>query len=186
MNSTKPPAPSIEPTSTPDVKVLSDLSVCREKIALCTSLLHPLNSTREIESHPESESILAIIGFLEACVPRVRELIEAGMSGALKEQTVVKCLEMNDELCQVLEFVDHPEKCLPGASSRASGSRSGISIQKPNIEEKFDFFGINDEGEDFTNSQTSAKAAAALDDLLAPVEVNKKQNGMSDHDDFLT
>eukprot|EP00553_Chaetoceros_curvisetus_P001293 CAMPEP_0204621630 /NCGR_PEP_ID=MMETSP0717-20131115/7286_1 /ASSEMBLY_ACC=CAM_ASM_000666 /TAXON_ID=230516 /ORGANISM="Chaetoceros curvisetus" /LENGTH=153 /DNA_ID=CAMNT_0051636085 /DNA_START=65 /DNA_END=526 /DNA_ORIENTATION=- len=123
-------------------------------------MLHPLTSTTEIESHPESDSFLAIIGFLEACVPRVRELVEAGMTGALKEDTVVKCLAVNDELCQVLEFVEHPEKCHPPVASAAPASERSVL-------DEFDVFGIGDES-DRNATQPSDKATKTLDDLLSP------------------
>ena len=102
-------------TTDPNTKILSDLSTVSEKIALCQSMLIPLSSVDEIYNN---ESLLSIIGFLEACVPRVRELINIGiMSGGndddneviLKEETMTVCLNVNDDLCKVLEDVEHPE-----------------------------------------------------------------------------
>ncbi|EJK71030.1 hypothetical protein THAOC_07562, partial [Thalassiosira oceanica] len=58
----------------PDVKVQSDLSALSEQISLVRSMLKlagPLSSIKE------DEALLAVIGFLEACAPRMVELIEA-------------------------------------------------------------------------------------------------------------
>ena len=112
-------------TTDPNTKILSDLSTVSEKIALCQSMLIPLSSVDEIYNN---ESLLSIIGFLEACVPRVRELINIGiMSGGnnnssssnddddnneviLKEETMTVCLNVNDDLCKILDDVEHPER----------------------------------------------------------------------------
>lgn len=158
-------APSIPHSVAPDSKVLLDLSTVTEKIAATTSMLQPLTSTDQIESHPESDFLLANIGFLEACVPRVRELIEAGMTGALQEDTVVKCLAVNDELCQALEFVDHPEKCQASAASTA-------------IDNEFDAFGIDDKT---ASSKQPAMPGSTIDDLLSP-DTDTKNHAQVDPD----
>lgn len=155
------PAPSIPPTQTPDAKILSDLAIVIEKINLCTDMLRPLTSSSEVD---RDESLLAVIGFLEACVPRVRELVEAGMTGALAEDTVVKCLTVNDSLCNVLELVEHPENCEPAPEQKASAS---------NVLESFDAFGITDDDDTLdkkpvasSSTGTSKVATSALEDLL--------------------
>jgi hypothetical protein len=85
----------------------------------------------------------------------VRELIEAGMSGALKEDTVVKCLAVNDSLCQVLEYVEHPETCLPSVASMTKddvNKEKQVAQQHENSNSssfpEFDAFGIGDDMED--------------------------------------
>jgi len=49
------------------------------------------------------------------------------MTGALAEDTVVKCLTVNDSLCQVLELVEHPEKCeaAPAVAAAAKKKPAG-------------------------------------------------------------
>ena len=87
----------------PDAKILSDLSALSEQIALCGSMLKlagPLSSIRE------DEVLLAVIGFLEASVPRLVELIEAAAGGALGEETFGECLAVNDRLTAVLADVE--------------------------------------------------------------------------------
>ena len=157
------PAPSIPRTQTPDAKILSDLATVIEKINLCTEMLGPLTSSYQVD---QDESLMAVVGFLESCVPRVRDLVEAGMTGALEEDTVVKCLTVNDSLCQVLELVEHPEKCDPAPTTVPSTSTSTNEVM-----ESFDAFGIADEV-DLLDSKPSAAASvpaaasSTLDDLL--------------------
>lgn len=157
------PAPSIPRTQTPDAKILSDLATVIEKINLCTEMLGPLTSSYQVD---QDESLLVVVGFLESCVPRVRDLVEAGMTGALGEDTVVKCLTVNDSLCKVLELVEHPEKCDPAPTTVPSTSTSTNEVM-----DSFDAFGIADEV-DLLDSKPSAAASvpaaasSTLDDLL--------------------
>merc|ERR1712038_1600011 len=125
-------------TEDPDTKILSDLSVVQEKITLCRSMLIEIGTTSQIDSN---ESLLAIIGFLEACVPRVRELIDVGMT-LLKEKTLTVCFQINDDLCKILDDVDHPEQVTSesmGSSSNAaspsSTSASAAAVGKTAEEE---------------------------------------------------
>jgi len=157
-------APSIQPTQTPDAKILSDLATVIEKINLCTSMLQPLTSPSQID---QNESLLTIIGFLEACVPRVRELVEAGMTGALAEDTVVKCLTVNDSLCQVLELVEHPEKC----EAVPAGAAAAVAVaKKPDAD--FDAFGIDDDYDIFGDEDDAEKKPAPVAAPAASVDAD--------------
>eukprot|EP00558_Chaetoceros_sp_UNC1202_P009908 CAMPEP_0197237122 /NCGR_PEP_ID=MMETSP1429-20130617/4043_1 /TAXON_ID=49237 /ORGANISM="Chaetoceros sp., Strain UNC1202" /LENGTH=201 /DNA_ID=CAMNT_0042696057 /DNA_START=86 /DNA_END=691 /DNA_ORIENTATION=+ len=153
-------APTIPPTKTPDAKILSDLDTVNEKISLCSSMLEPLTSVSQV-NQPGNESLLAIIGFLEACVPRVRDLVEAGMTGALKEDTVVKCLAINDSLCQVLELVEHPEKCEPPPASKTPEPDSG------DVTDQFDAFAIEENDDNAGQKKPAASTSPTLEDLLS-------------------
>ena len=58
-------------------------------IALAQSMLvnaGPLSSI----TNDTNEALLTVIGFLEACVPRMMELIEAAASGALKPEVSLR------------------------------------------------------------------------------------------------
>lgn len=166
------------PTSTPssdtidaDAKILSDLTAVQEKITLCESMLVEIQSTTQVDSN---ESLLTVVGFLEACVPRVRELINVGMT-SLKEETLTKCFQVNDDLCKILEDVDHPEKVttISTTSQSASSSNSNdndnnsASVGNLKTPEDLDFDNFGFEEQKQTNT-TSAAAASALEDLLAP------------------
>ncbi len=124
-------------------------------------------------------------------MPRVRELIEAGMTGALAEDTVVKCLTVNDSLCQVLEFVEHPEKCEQSAAAIEKSNEGDMPV------DSFDAFGISDDNDLFgaegdkkpAAPPSSSAASSVLDDLLsAPAEIpaattNATNAGVSTFDD---
>lgn len=167
---------------------MSDLSTVQEKITLCQSMLVNIQFTSQIDT---DESLLAIIGFLEACVPRVRELINTGMT-LLKEETLTKCFLVNDELCKILEYVEHPEKltAMPKDASGDSGNSSGDAKPSSDVASAiaaaqndgadildsldFDAFGFEDQKQAVKTDQsdgkpaTSSAASAALEDLLAP------------------
>ena len=101
----KPSEPTIFPMETKksstrheEHKLLQDLNCLEEKLLLCSELR--VHQT-EIEALEEVED------FLQQCQPRMNTLIEAGMEGKLDEKTLQRCLELNDNLVQVLE---HDEK----------------------------------------------------------------------------
>lgn len=183
------PSPSANPNNIDaDSKILSDLNTVQDKISLCQSMLIDIQTTSQIDDKSqESEPLLTIIGFLEACVPRVRELINVGMT-SLKEETLTKCFQVNDDLCKILNDVEHPENvtCVTMkrsgvgaaghvASASASASASATESDVFNSLE-FDAFSLDDQkqavrDDDDLNMKTKAKtstASAALEDLLAP------------------
>jgi hypothetical protein len=135
-------APEIPATERPDEKVKRDLATVQEKINLATAMLEPLNSSAEVDAN---EALLSVIGFLEACIPRVRELVEAGMSGALQEDTLVKCLGINDNLLQILEFVENPKLCIKSDKSDTGGNHKEPPVPPTN---DFDAFAIGDDDDD--------------------------------------
>lgn len=94
-------------SSTIDVnaKILSDLSTLTDQISLCKEMLveQPENATSM------NDALLGVIGFLEACVPRMVELVQVTLGNttgeiSLDEGTVEKCLTLNDELTKVLDL----------------------------------------------------------------------------------
>ena len=202
--------PASGPSSNPspaimdaDTKILSDLSTVNEKITLCHSMLTNIHHTSEIDTN---EPLLTIIGFLEACVPRVRELIDIGMNSSgggrggvaslLKEETLTKCFQVNDDLCKILEDVEHPENVIPvqkeaSVSTENAATATAADNSTTNVDDfldslDFDSFGFEDKkravtesdgddtnlksGDDDITAQaaSSAIAASTLEDLLAP------------------
>eukprot|EP00584_Thalassiosira_punctigera_P009985 CAMPEP_0172535650 /NCGR_PEP_ID=MMETSP1067-20121228/7562_1 /TAXON_ID=265564 ORGANISM="Thalassiosira punctigera, Strain Tpunct2005C2" /NCGR_SAMPLE_ID=MMETSP1067 /ASSEMBLY_ACC=CAM_ASM_000444 /LENGTH=235 /DNA_ID=CAMNT_0013320591 /DNA_START=44 /DNA_END=751 /DNA_ORIENTATION=+ len=108
----------------PDAKVLRDLSALTEQIDLCQSMLANAGDLSSIES---DEALLAVIGFLEACVPRVVELIEAAAQGALGAEAFERCLVANDRLTNVLADVEkdpRDRRPLTPAATAASSAES--------------------------------------------------------------
>lgn len=99
----------------PDTKILQDLGTLSEQIALCQSML--LTNRRRLMSSEYSDSdnnnaeaLLTVIGFLEACAPRMLELIEiaAQGGGVLRDETFEECLVVNDKLTTILADLDNP------------------------------------------------------------------------------
>lgn len=80
-----------------NTKVASDLTSLSERIDLADMM-------RKEQGGIESgdEVLLAVIGFLEACKPRVIELIQAGTEGALSEEVFMQTLNVNDKLLALL------------------------------------------------------------------------------------
>ena len=113
-----------DPTTTqsPDAKILADLSALEEKMNLCDMLLQPTADAPapNLENDPE---LLAVIGFLEACKPRMVELVEvAATGGVLQEEALVKSLEMNDRLTKTLEDIDTYAMTQTPASTTAAAA----------------------------------------------------------------
>jgi hypothetical protein len=105
-NSHSPTRPTTPPSRTmvdPDEKIMHDLSTLSDQILLCQSML---SATTTASSTTPDEALLTVIGYLEACVPRMIDLIEAAAQGALKETTFEECLLMNDKLTNVLADVE--------------------------------------------------------------------------------
>jgi len=129
-------------------------------------------------------SLLTIIGFLEACVPRMIELIQAGSvegSGFVSEETLVTTLEVNDELCMALKDLNDPiaffqrQRSTSGANNGGGGKIAAVGSGN-GLEAEFDAFGIIDDG--ITSNQPLATpqppqdnsmrstTSSTLDDLL--------------------
>lgn len=96
---------STTPQSTVDNKILKDLDVVLKNIDLCDSMLRP-GGGEPAPSVQKDETLLSVIGFIEACAPRMVELVEAAAQGALSEHVLMKCLEVNDRLTKTLQDID--------------------------------------------------------------------------------
>lgn len=88
-----------------DAKVLKDLETVKEKMDVCDNMLHPGDGS-PAPSLKNNEALLGVIGFLEACAPRMVELVEAATSGALGEAVLMECLSVNDRLLKLLADID--------------------------------------------------------------------------------
>jgi len=87
-----------------DNKILSDLRTLEEKMDLCHSMLNPGADYPNLSM--QSEAMMAVVGFLEACAPRMVELVECAATGALSEEVFAECLSINDRLQKMLDDVD--------------------------------------------------------------------------------
>lgn len=59
-----------------------------DKITLCRQMLP------ESAGVDKDEALSEVVGFLEACRPRMVDLVEAGIGGSLREDTFNKCLQV--------------------------------------------------------------------------------------------
>ena len=99
-------------------------------IALYESML----SATTVSSSPD-EAFITVIGYLEASVPCLTDLIEAAPQGALNEITFEQCLLMNDKLTSVLatvvyDYHDYREEGLPPALNAISLT-SNVPLKTP-------------------------------------------------------
>jgi len=78
-------------------KLRKDLEEVNEKIGLCKEMLPQSPGIQH------DEILSEIVGFLEACRPRMVDLIEAGMQGLLGEELMELILKVNDDLHATLE-----------------------------------------------------------------------------------
>jgi len=179
--------PSTSVTAT-DEKVLQDLSVLAEQISLCQSMLVNAGGQSSIDAN---EALLTVIGFLEACVPRMVELIEAAAQGALAPETFEQCFVVNDKLTNILADVDKDPKdrqpltsaaaSSAGAAAAAAGDSTGG--EHTDIDQSMNNLSVADGGDsgamlggkttgldfnDIMNDKTEEDPFAGGPDLLAP------------------
>ena len=115
-SATEPPSQqqqSSGPFDNADQKILADLDVVIQKMDLCQSFLRPdgtsSTTTPAVVIYKSNSACLEVMGFLEACAPRMVELVEAAAQGAVSETVFEKCLLVNDRLTTVLADVDAVE-----------------------------------------------------------------------------
>lgn len=101
-----------------DAKILADVQQLTEKMDLCKSMLNPGAADPKLSM--QSEAMLAVIGFLEACTPRMVELVEAAATGILSEEVFAECLSANDRLQKVLSDVETASLTETSASTTAA------------------------------------------------------------------
>ena len=96
-------------TSAADTKISNDLIVLKEKIDLLESMLNPPDAASPKLSVLTNDAMKSVIGYLDACGPRMIELVTACTStqfGVLSEQVFEDVLGCNDRLQKLLLDVD--------------------------------------------------------------------------------
>eukprot|EP00985_Skeletonema_marinoi_P010763 scaffold5049_cov115-Skeletonema_marinoi.AAC.6 len=150
-------------SSNPDQKVLTDLGTLTDQINLCQSMLAQSGSSIDGD-----EALLQVIGFLEACVPRMVELIEAAAQGALTPETFEECLVVNDKLANILSDVEKDPKdrqpIVPAASAKAVVGSSELD----HVEEDMDNLGIGGGSTTLPLAAVAGGKTTGLDDAEDP------------------
>lgn len=111
----------------PDEKILSDLKTVFEQMDLCTEML--VRHGGIVDKNSTNDALLGVIGFLEACAPRMVELVEAGAQGAFQEEeTLMKCLEANDKLLKMLTSLRKGKVDIKEAATSVAAAKSNLDI----------------------------------------------------------
>lgn len=100
--------PGSSNTQDANSKISGDLVVLTEKMDLLESMLNPSDASMP-KASVHSEAMQAIIGYLDACGPRMIELVTVCTSshfGVLGESVFGNLLEANDRLQKLLSEVD--------------------------------------------------------------------------------
>mmetsp|Transcript_10049 Transcript_10049/g.14162 ORF Transcript_10049/g.14162 Transcript_10049/m.14162 type:complete len:388 (+) Transcript_10049:25-1188(+) len=79
------------------IKLKVDLVCVREKAELCQEILQHSPGVEH------DEVLWELVGFLEACQPRLLALIQSGSSGILEPVVMEACLKLNDYIFKTLE-----------------------------------------------------------------------------------
>eukprot|EP00429_Kryptoperidinium_foliaceum_P044106 CAMPEP_0176117366 /NCGR_PEP_ID=MMETSP0120_2-20121206/58961_1 /TAXON_ID=160619 /ORGANISM="Kryptoperidinium foliaceum, Strain CCMP 1326" /LENGTH=176 /DNA_ID=CAMNT_0017451655 /DNA_START=50 /DNA_END=580 /DNA_ORIENTATION=- len=109
-----------------DSKILNDLRALGEKMDLCQSMLNPGASDPKLSM--QSDAMMSVVGFLEACAPRMVELVEAAATGALSEEVFAECLSSNDRLQKMLEDIDTAAMTESTAETTAASAPSSDDV----------------------------------------------------------
>jgi hypothetical protein len=106
-------------------KLAGDLAALQEKVKLCREMLPGSPGVAR------DETLADVVGFLEACQPRMVELVEAGLQGLLGEDLLMTTLQLNDDLAAVLDAertgapLPHEAFAPAGSASAAGAPASG-------------------------------------------------------------
>jgi hypothetical protein len=171
------------PNPTVDSKVLNDLNTLIEKMELCDNMLHPGAGEARL-SVKTSEAMLAVVGFLEACAPRMVELVEAAAQGALSEDIFAQCLSVNDRLQKLLSDVDTAALTETSAeTTAASAPPAGEAV----VEDQFQDLLLEDDDKskplETTAFEVTGKSTGEEEEDFKPAGI-AKSSSMDEFDDF--
>jgi len=155
-------------TSAADTKISNDLIGLKEKIDLLESMLNPPDAASPKLSVLTNDAMKSVIGYLDACGPRMIELVTACTStqfGVLSEQVFEDVLGCNDRLQKLLLDVDTRTLTETPASTTVA---SAASAAPPTG----------------TASETAAAAAAAASELLISEQFGDLLLGNNEDDPF--
>jgi hypothetical protein len=115
---------------TVDTKIMADLDMLMEKMDLCDAMILKPSSDSPAPSVRTDEACQSVIGFLEACAPRMVELVEAAAQGAVTDMVLMKALEVNDRLTKQLADIDTTALTETPASTTAAAAPVAASSSR--------------------------------------------------------
>lgn len=138
-------------TANADQKILNDLNILIEKMDQCQTQLNEQKMGHSNVFSTTNE-LYSIIGFLEACAPRMVELVEfcatqpsgSATTAPLSDLVLMKALEVNDRLIKTLTDLD--QVTFQNDSTDAATTTSGTiqappnEVQQSTSEDEFDAF----------------------------------------------
>jgi hypothetical protein len=180
--STESSSSTTNSTSAVDAKITADLNVLKEKMELCHHMLSPGDGS-PAPSLKNNETMLTVVGFLEACAPRMVELVEAGAQGnAFSESVLMECLAVNDSLQKMLADIDTL------AETETAASTTAASAPKPSVEEQMDDLLLDDSAPEKAAQVAGGKTTGEDDQfgsgLLAPSTAEETKPAAATADPF--
>ena len=160
-------APAAKRTMTPDEKVNADLATLSDQIDAARSLLSApdCNTSSDVDAN---ETLLVYVGFLEACVPRMEQLVEGALGGKVGEETLEKILLLNDRLNRTLDDCDNPSAVMAEAEGACAAAAAAPAEAAPaTSDDNFDPFG------ETMAASAALPAAADEDDPFASLAAAK-------------
>ena len=180
METTTLASSSLSSSSSPaDIKISNDLIIVKEKMDLLDTMLNP-KSGPELASPKLSvvtnDSIRSVIGYLDACAPRMIELVTACTStsfGVLSEDVFSDVLGCNDRLQKLLTDVDTRilietpamTTAASASSSSSAGTFSGGETAIDNNDNDTAAVAAEVEVADINSLTASSASAAAANEL---------------------
>jgi len=119
-----------------DTKISNDLVVLKEKMDLLENMLDPPDAASPKLSVKTNETMKSAIGYLDACGPRMIELVTACTStrlGVLSEEIFGEVLGCNDRLQKLLTDVDTRMLTETTASTTVAASASEEAANKTEV-----------------------------------------------------
>jgi hypothetical protein len=177
-----------EQMSAVDNKIMADLKTVEEKMDLLESMLNP-GADSPAPSVKNHEALLSVIGFLEACAPRMVELVEAAAQGALNGNVLETCLQVNDRLLKQLTEIDTLVLTESAASTTAAAAPPTKEINDLWLSESHDNDNDDDDDDDvFAKKPPAATKSTGEEDdpadIFGSAKPSETTEGVEEKDSF--
>jgi len=114
-----------------DTKISTDLLVLKEKMDLLETMIHPPDASSPRLSVNTDEAVRSVAGYLDACGPRMIELVTAcsAREGVVSEAVFGEVLAQNDRLQNLLTDYDTRLLTETTASTSVAASSSAAEVE---------------------------------------------------------